>query len=75
MHDEIIPRRPTCGLLDHLPAGASSQWQVKLYDNGYHMLTRDLQADVVLRDIADWLLQRPALVPSDPQQLTQFCSS
>ncbi len=26
-----------------------------LYEHGYHMLLRDLQAEIVLQDIVDWI--------------------
>ena len=54
-HDEIIPSRPTCQLLEYLSGGASTQLTAIVYPRGYHMLTRDLQAEVVLKDIASWI--------------------
>ena len=54
-HDDIIPREPTCQWLQSLPFGNSHLRRSMIYENGYHMLTRDLQADVVLEDIADWI--------------------
>jgi alpha-beta hydrolase superfamily lysophospholipase len=54
-NDDIIPRRPTCQWLQKQPNGPSDNWTALFYDNGYHMLTRDLQADVVLGDIARWI--------------------
>lgn len=47
--DEIIPRRPTCRMLATLTSSA----RVAIYPSGYHMLTRDLGARVVLEDLAD----------------------
>lgn len=58
--DEIIPRRPTCKMLAALPASA----RVAVYPNGYHMLTRDLGARVVLEDLAAWLADPVAPLPS-----------
>ena len=26
-----------------------------LYENGYHMLLRDLQSEIVMKDIVDWI--------------------
>jgi alpha-beta hydrolase superfamily lysophospholipase len=63
--DEIIPRVPFCMLLNALPAPPDGQWRLVLYPEGYHMLTRDLQADVVLADIAAWLLDRRTPLPSE----------
>ncbi|MEN8178027.1 MAG: lysophospholipase [Pseudomonadota bacterium] len=53
--DEIIPRQPTCQWLSSLPLETSDLRQTVIYENGYHMLTRDLQADMVLDDISDWI--------------------
>ena len=55
-NDEVIPKQPTCEWLQSLPADALDSTRTLIYENGYHMLTRDLQADTVLSDIADWLL-------------------
>ncbi|MFQ5644369.1 MAG: alpha/beta fold hydrolase [Thiogranum sp.] len=71
MHDEIIPRPPTCRLLTK-PGAA--HWNIILYENGYHMLTRDLQAESVLRDIAGWLLDEAQHPTGAPERLAQFCA-
>lgn len=54
-NDQIVPRKPTCQWLAKLPAVSPEQRQVIIYENGYHMLNRDLQAKQVLDDIADWI--------------------
>ena len=54
-NDEIIPKRPTCQWLQNLPSEASQRTHTLIYVNGYHMLTRDLQAEAVLHDIAGWI--------------------
>jgi alpha-beta hydrolase superfamily lysophospholipase len=54
--DEIIPKAPTCRFLAGLPGHNPAEWELVLYPEGYHMLTRDLQAAVVWQDIADWVL-------------------
>jgi len=56
-HDEIVPREPTCEWLNALPDDDRGRRRVILYENGYHMLNRDLQADAVLQDIVNWILQ------------------
>ena len=71
MHDEIIPRSPTCRLLTH---PLTPHWHIILYENGYHMLTRDLQAKAVLRDIAGWLLDEAQHAARVPDKMAQFCS-
>ena len=54
-HDEIIPREPTDRMLATLPRGDKGQHKVVFYKNGYHMLLRDLQAEKVWSDIAEWI--------------------
>jgi hypothetical protein len=38
--------------------------QVGYYKDGYHMLLRDLQGDIVLRDIVSWIKKPKAPLPS-----------
>ncbi|HHM05951.1 MAG TPA: alpha/beta hydrolase [Gammaproteobacteria bacterium] len=54
--DEIIPKKPACRLLTDLTSSGNGYWQAVLYPRGYHMLTRDLQAERVLNDIVRWVL-------------------
>lgn len=58
--DEVIPRHPTCRMLSVLPASA----RTAIYPDGYHMLTRDLGARLVLEDLAAWLADPAAPLPS-----------
>ena len=53
--DEIIPREPTDSMLANLPDETRHRRKVVIYENGYHMLLRDLQAKTVWSDIADWI--------------------
>ena len=53
--DEIIPHAPTLSFYHRLPSRSQDRQRMILYENGYHMLLRDLQADVVLQDIVDWI--------------------
>ncbi len=53
--DEIIPKEPTDLMLSRLPEASKRNRKVIFYDNGYHMLIRDLQGEVVWRDIAQWI--------------------
>ena len=70
-HDEIIPRRPTCRMLSLLASSA----RVAIYPDGYHMLTRDLGRRVVLEDLAAWLADPAAPLPSglDADGLRVLC--
>ena len=68
-HDDIIPAEPTCQLFEKLSDNGTSQLTAVIYEQGYHMLTRDLQAAVVLEDIATWLEQREkAEIPGSDMQ-------
>lgn len=71
--DEIIPRRPICGMLAEL----APSMRAAIYPSGYHMLTRDLSADVVLKDLAGWLLDARAALPSgrDGDGWQKFCAA
>jgi acylglycerol lipase len=53
--DEIIPQQPVMEFCKHLPLEVQGQQQMILYENGYHMLLRDLQAEIVMKDIVVWI--------------------
>ncbi len=74
-HDDIIPLEPTCWWLRSLPAEDSHLRQTLIYENGYHMLTRDLQAEVVLEDISDWITGEfnPIINRQDTSTIEAFC--
>ncbi|MGH8507467.1 MAG: lysophospholipase [Gammaproteobacteria bacterium] len=61
-HDQIIPR--SCFELFAEAQAAAPDWRLAWYPQGYHMLTRDLHASVVLQDIASWILNRASALPS-----------
>lgn len=61
--DEIIPAEPTWAVVETMPATASVQ-RTAYYQGGYHMLLRDLQANVVLDDIVAWITDPSAPLPS-----------
>jgi alpha-beta hydrolase superfamily lysophospholipase len=56
--DDIIPAQPTCELLERLSNGSSAALTAIVYEQGYHMLTRDLQGPAVIQDIAAWIAAR-----------------
>ncbi|MEQ9556184.1 MAG: alpha/beta hydrolase [Rhodospirillales bacterium] len=62
--DDIIPDRPTLTMVRRLPAAARDRQTFALYDGGYHMLLRDLNAAVVWRDILAWIDNARAPLPS-----------
>jgi len=63
-HDEIIPPAPFCQMLKKLPDRATSHWRLALYPDGYHMLSRDLQGEVVIQDMVAWIRNQSAWLPS-----------
>jgi len=67
--DEIIPKKPVIEFYKRLPSAGQEQQQMILYENGYHMLLRDLQAEVVSEDIVDWINGQPKPVFSSLQNI------
>ncbi|WP_374450315.1 lysophospholipase [Stella sp.] len=61
--DQIVPREPTALMLSRLP-GAADRQRVAVYPAGWHMLLRDLQAEVVWNDILAWIADPGAGLPS-----------
>jgi acylglycerol lipase len=51
--DQIIPKEPVRLMLEKMSSGT----QTRFYPQGYHMLLRDLNADIPLSDIAAWIEQ------------------
>lgn len=62
--DEIIPQEPIFKFYKRLPLGVQGQQQMILYENGYHMLLRDLQSEIVMKDIVDWINDQATPVSS-----------
>ena len=54
LKDMVIPRGATDGAI----ADLASRAEVRRYDQGYHMLLRDLEGPRVNRDVADWVLAK-----------------
>jgi alpha-beta hydrolase superfamily lysophospholipase len=63
-HDEIVPQRPTRLFITDLTGAQRADSRIALYEHGYHMLLRDLDADIVIGDIASWIEDRRAALPS-----------
>ncbi|HKQ45768.1 MAG TPA: alpha/beta fold hydrolase [Rhizomicrobium sp.] len=53
-NDQIIPAKPTEAVI----AALGSKARVKRYEQGWHMLLRDLQGENVDRDVADWVFSQ-----------------
>ncbi len=65
-----MPTAVSLAMLDRLPAAPGRR--IAVYENGYHMLLRDLQGEVVWTDMAAWMRDQTAPLPSgtdrvDPQ--------
>jgi acylglycerol lipase len=63
-HDEIVPRRPITEFVASLPPEPRHERRLAYYPNGYHLLLRDLGGAVVAADVASWILDRSAPLPS-----------
>ena len=67
-NDQIIPAPPTQAVIAALGKRAT----VHRYDHGYHMLLRDLDGEIVDRDVADWIFAArnqghgPAVISAEP---------
>ncbi len=60
--DEVIPKAPTKAVLRTLLARGRAR--AAYYENGYHMLLRDLRARAVVDDVAAWIRDRRTPLPS-----------
>ena len=63
-HDDLIPDDPMELMLGRLPPAPAERRKVAIYPQGYHLLLRDLKADIPIRDIAHWTRQPAAPLPS-----------
>ena len=80
LNDKIIPPKPTCywlRRLDRASVKLPEHLNFIIYPEGWHMLTRQLQAKQVIRDIADWVNQgQPESLLLTPQEArTRVCES
>ncbi len=62
--DEVIPEEPTKLFIEHLPPAGPASRRVAWYPDGYHMLLRDLEGPVVMRDVESWIADRAGPLPS-----------
>lgn len=60
--DEIVPKRFVYRMLKTLPTNRRAR--VAFYENGYHLLLRDLGAPKLLRDIVAWIDNPAQHLPS-----------
>ena len=62
--DEIVPKASVRRFVDALPPEPQRRRRLAWYDDGYHMLLRDLEGPVVAADVASWALVPRAPLPS-----------
>ncbi len=63
-HDEVIPKGPTFQAWRTLPVRENGHQRLALYEDGWHMLLRDLGAETVLEDVLAWISDPGAPLPS-----------
>ncbi|ESS74016.1 alpha/beta hydrolase fold protein [Methyloglobulus morosus KoM1] len=63
-NDEIIPKKPTYDFLQRFLSVAGDKKTVAFYQQGYHMLLRDLNASIIWKDIVSWMRHDTAKLPS-----------
>jgi len=62
--DQVIPKQATYLFLNNLKQAKPDQYTLAIYQNGYHMLLRDLQAAIVWQDIDVWIHSLSSPLPS-----------
>lgn len=62
--DELVPKEPTALMLSRLPPATAGRQRLAVYPDGWHMLLRDLQAEVAWNDIRSWIFDPAAPLPS-----------
>ncbi|HLJ64351.1 MAG TPA: lysophospholipase [Stellaceae bacterium] len=62
--DPIIPPESTHLMITRLNPASRSQRTIAWYKDGYHMLLRDLDAELVMRDVEAWIKDAAQPLPS-----------
>ncbi|MBO6783100.1 MAG: lysophospholipase [Alphaproteobacteria bacterium] len=63
-NDDIVPPEAARRTIDALPETDDPRHRVAVYEDGYHMLLRDLQGETVWQDILAWMRSPDAPLPS-----------
>ena len=63
-HDELVPRQAIADFVARLPPDVGHRRTLAYYARGYHMLLRDLDGPAVAADVASWILDPAAPLPS-----------
>lgn len=67
-HDDLIPDDPVQLMLSRLPPAAPGHRRLAVYPQGYHLLLRDLGAEVPIRDIVRYTQDPAAPLPSGQER-------
>ena len=77
--DEVVPKKPTCEMLDTMRLVDEDIAFIN-YPDGYHMLSRDLQAERVFNDSYEWIINgaveknRLKFIPLEKDQPVRYCA-
>lgn len=63
-HDQVVPRRPISEFVERLPSSPRQPRRLAYYPAGYHLLFRDHGGGIVAGDVASWILDPGAPLPS-----------
>jgi len=63
-NDDIVPPQAARRMLAALPETPARERRIAVYENGYHMLLRDLQGQTVWEDIREWIRSPDTPLPS-----------
>lgn len=69
--EEVIPEDTALAWLRRIPVGEREPPRIAVYPAGYHMLLRDLDAEVVIADVVKWIADRRAALPSGADALAE----
>ncbi|MCE2509388.1 MAG: lysophospholipase [Alphaproteobacteria bacterium] len=62
--DQLITNDVFRAMLERLPDPKPAGLRIAIYEKGFHMLLRDLEAEIVLEDVAAWVGDREGALPS-----------
>ncbi|MCW8195028.1 alpha/beta hydrolase [Proteobacteria bacterium 005FR1] len=62
--DEIVPNHASAEMLDRLQTAGADNATTAVYEQGWHMLLRDLQRQTVWDDVASWINSPEQALPS-----------
>lgn len=72
--DQIVPNHASIAMLNRLPDDRHEHSRAVVYEQGYHMLLRDLQRQVVWDDVASWIKSPQLALPSGADSSFQWAS-